>query len=79
MKKQVNPVLAAVVILAAVAVALFVMFQKSQLPPPMVGEEMRQRRGFQYEVRQSLESEDIGPASEDRPAAPEAPPAEDAE
>ena len=67
MKKQVNPLLAAVVILVAVAVALFVMYQKSQLPAPMIGEQMRQGRRSQYEVQQSRLRAEIEETSEAEP------------
>ena len=79
MKKPINPLLAAIVILIAVAVALFVMYKKSNLGPPRLGEEVRQSRGAQYEAQQSMERQESQPAPEAQPAAPEAQPTEDAE
>ena len=79
MRKPVNPLLAAIIILAAVAVALFVMYQKSQLPPPIVGEQIRQTRQPQYEDQESRLGAETQETSEAEPAAPEMPPAEDAE
>jgi len=67
MKKPVNPLLAAIVILVAVAVALFVMYQKSQLPPPMLGGQIRQRHEAQYEFQQSRLETESQQASEAEP------------
>ena len=79
MKRPINPLLAAIVILIVVGVALFIMYTKSNLGPPRVGDEIRQSRGAQYEAQQSVESQEGQPAPEAEPAAPEAQPTEDAE
>ena len=79
MKKPINPLLAAIVILIAVAVALFVMYKKSNLGPPLVAEQMRQSHGAQYEEQQRQLDSASQPAPEAEPAAPEAQPTEDAE
>jgi len=79
MKKSVNPLLAAIVILVALAVALFIMFQRSNLPPPMVGDEMRQRRQPQYEDQQRRMETETGTGSERESTAPEAQSPEDAQ
>ena len=79
MKRPINPLLAAIVILIVVGVALFVMYTKSNLGPPLVGDEMRQSRGAQYEAQQSRLEAESQQAPEAEPAAPEAQPTEDAE
>lgn len=79
MTKPVNPLLAAIVILVVLVAALFVMYQRSNLPPPVVGEEIRQRHQPKYEDQERRMEMESRMGSEGESTAPEAQSPEDAE